>query len=469
MKLLSSSHSSYKNQKKQGSHKISSIQFAQNSCLGIVSRPNFCGDAFIQKTGKKLTHSAYLSAKKYLNQGKKSGDYWQDLDSFNPDKLEGIQKGIKVFEGFSVKQIKFLLENLTVIMVNRGCSNRCSHCAANAIPQHFAKGSDMIKSMPWEDYNLLMKGIGKLNSRLGFNSLNGNDYGSISLFHDADCMELEMKDKRGKIHDFADASNLLLSSTKKLSLFDTSGWYPKSEKMQRRAEKIVNYLANNNQKFDQINISVNPFHVLLEKSNEYLLSNRLDEAKKFREIYTDRIANAIFTFTPLVDKANFHFLIRTKSNDKLHSDEFLLDLENEILQKLESLYVNDFKNSQKIIKNEDQISKKMESVNEKLRKKGSEIAKLGRAEKFFTDKMDTSYLSALNDERIFLYDLKEGIVETSIDANGKIYATNSYLMVPTRFALNISNKGKQTIPPGKAIDDANVKVVNNIIDKFIIK
>lgn len=448
--------------------KNSDTLIEQKNYTGFIYNANFCGDTFVQKNAQKITQSAYISAKKYLNMKKNSGVYWKGLEYLNLNNLDGIQKDIKVFHDFSIKEIKFLVQNLSVIMVHRGCSNRCSHCAANAIPQHFSKDSEMISSMSWDDYNLLMDGINKLNSRLEFNVFNCNDNDHISLFHDADCIELEMRDKRGKVYDFTDAHMALFDATHKLSLFDTSGWYPKSEKMQKRAEKIVSYLSNNRQKFDQINISINPFHALLEKSNELAKSNDFNEAGRYRSLYTDRMANAIFTFTPLVEKNNFHFISRAKSDDSCHSGEVLTDLKSEILKKLEDLYKQDFSTSKRFIQDESQITEKITVVAKKL-DKNEEIRNLGRAENLFVISPQKEHKDILVDKNTFFDDLKNQLAETAIDANGKIYATNSYLMAPTNLKLNFSNRNKSTIAPEKVLNAENVKIANNIIQKFIIE
>lgn len=421
---------------------------------GILTQP---------KNQEELAQKSLNSATKYLNKAK--GIVKPYLYSFNLDKLNGIQTGIKTFEGLSIKEIGLILNNLSTIMVKRGCSNRCSHCFCEAIPQHFTKDSNLTSSISWEDFGNFFNDYEQLKNRLGFDVIHSDKV--ISLFHDADCVEIEMKDKNGKVYDFADASELLLNKTPCRELFDTSGWNPKSGRLQKRAEKIVQFLAKNANRMNQINISVNPFHALLEKSNECIKAGDIVNAKYFRNLYTDRMANTIFTFTPILDSVSF--ILRTKSDNQFHSERSLRTIEQEILIKLEEMYNKDSASSQKYAKNKTQVYEIMAKVKRGLNKKSYEIASLGRAKNFFINSEDKSFWSIYSDLEMFFGELKRKSPETFIDANGQIYVSNSYLTSPTKMQLNFSNKDKKTIPPAKIIEESSVKVANNIIDKFILE
>lgn len=415
---------------------------------------------------EKISEKMFLSAQKYLKSKKAKIPDWADLNLrwFDLEKLNGIQKDLKVFEGLSIKEIGLILNNLSTIMVKRGCSNRCSHCFCEAIPQHFTKDSNLTSSISWEDFGNFFNDYEQLKNRLGFDVIRSDKV--ISLFHDADCIELEMKDKNGKIYDFADASELLLNKTPCRELFDTSGWNPKSERLQKRAEKIVQFLAKNANRMNQINISINPFHALLEKSNECTKAGYTVNAKYFRDLYTDRMANAIYTFTPILDSVSY--ILRTKSDNQFHNEIYLKAIEQEILLKLEEMYNKDSASSQKYAKNKTQVYETIEKVKRGLNKKSSEIASLGRAKNFFINSEDKSFWSIYSDLEIFFGELKRKSPETFIDANGQIYVSNSYLTSPTKIQLNFSNKDKKTIPPAKLIDETKIAVANNIIDKTIL-
>ena len=72
-----------------------------------------------------LTDLEYETAKKNLqseieNAERKVGKRrWITLDDLNLDKINGIQKDIKVFEGLTMKEISFILKSPTLLM------NRC--------------------------------------------------------------------------------------------------------------------------------------------------------------------------------------------------------------------------------------------------------------------------------------------------------------------------------------------------------
>ena len=87
--------------------------------------------------------------------------------------MEGIQYGIEVFKGLSMKDIQYMSENLHVIAVRRGCKNMCGYCYADAKPSN--------REMSWEDFKLITDGYKKLRKRLGNlplfgeNMTSGND------------------------------------------------------------------------------------------------------------------------------------------------------------------------------------------------------------------------------------------------------------------------------------------------------
>lgn len=433
--------------------------------LGNYNYLNFYGAAPRTGAQSAIVQSPLTSAINYLKNTYPYGLTGTSYIDLNFDKINGIQTGIKTFEGLSMKEIKMILENLSVIMVKRGCSSRCSHCACDAVPQHYKKDSSYTETIPWEDFEEFINGYSKLKNRLGYEIIYPGK--EISLFHDADCVELEMKDKDGKVYDFADTCELLLTKTPSHGLFDTSGWNPKSERLQKRAEKIVRFLGKNTFRMNQINISINPFHALLEKSYELTKAGDTVNAELYRGLYTDRMANAIFTFSPVIDATNF--ILRSKSKDRFRNETSLMQIQKEIIEKLRIMYLTDITSNQKYVKNETEIDEILRKISNKSNKKSSEIAKLGRAEKFFKSSYDDSIWKSLGDKNEFFGDLKRKTYETYIDANGQVYVSNSYLISPTKMQLNFSNKDKKTIPPAKLIDQSKINVANNIIDKFILE
>ena len=79
-----------------------------------------------------------LQRQKLLSSKHKPTKYWT-LDNFDMEKLDGIQKDLKVIGNLSMSQIKNLTIRNLSIMLKRGCNNMCAHCYANARPKSFFK------------------------------------------------------------------------------------------------------------------------------------------------------------------------------------------------------------------------------------------------------------------------------------------------------------------------------------------
>jgi len=399
------------------------------------------------------------SANNYLQKAKtESGKDENDLTlaDFDLDKLDGIQQGIGVFKGLSMKEIAFASQNVLGLSVNHGCSSNCAHCFANAVPQHYKPDSDMINRVSYEDFNSYMGGYSKLNKRLGFNSLKIDENLSpyFAMFGDSDCIEMQMKDKNGKIYDFTDANEIAHKTTGRLGLFDTAGWNPKDKRYQDRAEKIVKYFSKpeNYDKMCQIDISVNPFHSLNTRSIELKNEGNDKASQKFRDFYTDRMANAIYTFTPLMDKKNFHCISRAMEDSPKSVEGYqkkdLKELSDEIIAKVENKYNDDFNGEQKYIKSPEQINKYLGKLNYELKDRVRGIDPEGRAEKLFVK--DEEVQKAIKKDKIesieefpdFTKDLKENAKESfrDIDLNGKVYING----LPTEIQFNFDNKNKKT-------------------------
>lgn len=379
------------------------------------------------------------------------------LSNFDLTKLEGIQDGIQVFKGLSMKQVAFVADEFYAVLVNRGCSNLCAHCMQDAKPQqHLNKHPNIINKMSIEDLNSLTDGFSTLSNRLGFNCIKENTYECESLFHDADGIEIEIPDEFGEILDFTDLNDKLFNTTGVKGIFDTSGWYPKNKKQQERAEKIVKYMTEGNgaKNIQYFYLSINPYHVINTKANLYKKLGFNEKADKFRNLYTDRMANAIFTFTPLMDKNKLSFITRAIDNPETPiagakvSD--LKILMKEIFLKVQKKYEQDFETDKKFIKSYSQIDKKMK----KLRNVYYDIEKIspyGRAKELFNknSKVVSVYESSKNNS---LKSLSASLKSTiypwyrMIDANGKVYLTDFESNVPTEIQLNFKNKDKLTVP-----------------------
>lgn len=396
---------------------------------------------------KKKDYKKYLKAQEYANSLiNMSGQV--NLNSCNIEKLEGIQKGIKVFQGVSMKQIFLLYQNLEIAALLRGCSNGCVHCYANAKPIHISKkDSQNIKAMSWEDFNSLTKGFAQLNQRLGLhnNGFRQTNKTYIVPFYDADCMEVVLKDKNNNIHDLIDITENVKHDMNQKVLFDTSGWNHKSEIMQKRAEKYVQYMLNHNDNFKGINISLNPFHKLNAKFVENITSNP-HLAKKFRELYTDRMANVLYTFTPLFEKPQFDILNRALSKNLDTNPNYTtiahIQLLDEIKQKLKKLYIEN---------NISDIDKKLELFDLKTSRIETDLICTGRIKNILPEdsKKNSPLYEEISAERIKTKKQPARILENYLahlllDSNGKVYLTDLLDVRPTDIWLNFENKNKKT-------------------------
>ena len=190
----------------------------------------------------------YLEAKKYLDRYREVNEFLPpkatDLYDFSLNRLDGIQEGIKVFGGLNMKEIAFLMRTITEFGINRGCHNMCSHCYADAKPP-VKETADTINKMSWNDFKTMTDGFSELNKRLGFFAAAPDNLSTkrnyISPFHDADGLDIVLRDNSGNEHDFTDIADALYDAVGVPIVFDTAGWTPWNEKMQKRAEKIVKY------------------------------------------------------------------------------------------------------------------------------------------------------------------------------------------------------------------------------------
>ncbi len=368
-----------------------------------------------------------------------------NLEKCDLKQLEGIQHGIEAFEGLNIKQIYFLYKHLSTIMLMRGCSNGCVHCYADAKPIATNLKPSQINSMSWEDFNSITSGFKKLDERLGFNKNNKNPIAKpfIIPFHDADSMEIIIKDKNGKEYDMTDIAKVIKNDMDRAVLFDTAGWDPKSTKMQQRAEKYVEFLKTSDD-FISIHISLNPFHKLHAKYIEYLKSDPV-KASKYRKLYTDRMANVFYTFTPLFEKKNFRLLNRAISEsgncDPNYKKSAHQELISEIREKLKEKYIESGMSRDEVTHKMNLFDKKTMQINTK------KLFATGRMENLFPkyskEHILPKILHKLNIK--FPQDVVQKHAHLLIDCNGKAYMADLIDVIPTDIQMNINNKDKTTI------------------------
>lgn len=420
----------------------------------------------------------YEDAKKYYDGKSKElakAGFSVFLNLFETEKLEGIQEGIKVFDGLSMKEIVFFLTKLNEVGVLRGCHNQCVHCYAEAQPPlHLRTEQDKqekINSMSYEDFSLLTDGIKQLRGRMGNPIIKSFPNNYSSLFHDADCIDISIKDKNGKEHDFIELTEKMYEASGNVGLWDTSGWSPKNKKAQQHAEKIAEYYSKpeNMNKLVDFNISLNPFHAMNARYVEYVNSDP-KRAAKFRELYTDRMANVLYTFTPLILNNKFNFIARSLDEDrqKGYRKSDLIELRDEILIKLENKYKSDLKNgNNKCVKNAQHAT----TIIETLKAKSSSIHQLALAQGRIVNLLDEDDVmverqkTALNNyKNVPMASVQKNEFEGFIDANGKFYLTDYLMTFPTELQLNFENKNKKTAPIKPALQES--VVTRKMIDAY---
>lgn len=426
-----------------------SVPRHESSNLNLM--PHYRPISFSGDTGN------YKQAKEYLDLRKNElEDEKLDLSKFNLDKLNGIQKGIKLFDKMSMRETSFFKNNLLEIALVRGCHNQCVHCYAGAVPP-LREDDKHISKMSWNDFETLTNGIGELNNRLGFKFAQ-DERGYNTLFHDADCIDITLKDNDGKEHDYIDLMNRVYDVVGTQQIFDTAGWSPKNKVAQARAEKYVEYFSQeeNMAKLIDFNISANPFHAMYSRCVQSKTAGDKEKEQKFRELYVDRMANVLLTCTPLLKYPNFGFIARSIDNKSKDVDGYrekdLRKLYREIFSKLGDKYKEDLKGDKKYVKNKDDLKQKLSDYKLKIDYVQTDLGVTKRLEKIYRkdDPMVTAsnhnhnlakaYGDKLHDRKIF-----EGLNTYGfIDINGKLYKTNFYDTIKTDIQLNYENKDKLT-------------------------
>lgn len=438
--------------------------FQQNPVVQHNFAPSFSGGSPLNVHSPK-----YFAAKTYLCMAKQAYKKVKTLDlyMFDLNKLDGIQEGIKVLDGLNMKEIAFVADTVAEITVNRGCRNICAHCYASA-KAPIKETANQINKMSWNDFTSLTDGFEELNKRVGFPVVvqKKNKHAMAIPFHDADCSSIILKDNEGKEHDFIDIAERLDKAFHLPVLFDTAGWNIQDVKAQKRMEKYVEYYSKpeNFKKLEGFNLSVNPFHAMYAKSLELKQNRKPELAEKLYDLYTTRMANVLFTLTPLQKNPNFEFIARSAANDskvpKGFKEKDLRALYMDILEKVNNLYKKDMKSAQKVVKNEDEAFeyfnnyyKRLENISptigmsaraEKFVDKNDEIVKFGEKRKQQNIK-DIQSLKRIKDLRKINKDMERHFYGI-IDANGDYYLTTFRTSFPTEIKFNFENKGKTTAP-----------------------
>ena len=377
------------------------------------------------------------------------------LTKLNLQNLEGVQNDICLFNGekhLTMNAISFITKRFETLNLFRGCTVDCSHCLKDA------KAEDS-RSILFEDLLRFLDGFKTLNERLGFNVFNGNKY--LSIVDDSNPSDFPISGKDRK-HSVVEAIKEIYEKLNIPILFVTSGWNKGSSYAQKASEELANVIQKNPSMIESVDISINPFVGILEKSREASRNHNQDKADFLRYVYTSRMANTLATFLNALANNKAQIIYRHAPNaegNELVDENAAKQLYKEIYAKLRKM-----------------VGSKLDEIPmlkpEQLTQfdKSHLIEASGRGRRFFTPKANFLEQQQLIDEAIDW----EGLSEQEkfaklrdealkcIDINGNVYATMPAskvdyisapieLTLPTKIQLNYENK-KTTTPVFSDID-----------------
>lgn len=371
-------------------------------------------------------------------------------------KLEGIQQGLKSFDGLSLKQIAFALTDLHSINMISGCTNHCLHCYANAQP--------FLKRYPYEDLAQICSDTKELKERLGVNPAyhRGQNYTDCSF--DADGIDCHLFDKDGNKHDFIEIAKIMKEGLGTSPVFDTNGWKQSDKDKQARAEEYVKKLLENEnyKNFHQINVSINPFNPLyiralkskypLEKlytpfiKLDEVISEDLENDRKIYTRYIKNTANTLMTFKPILNIGKLGLIIRALEDKFEEMQGFRITDFSKVLQDIFTEI------SHRRLWGEIQ-ERELDKYAEKLSMVDPKLFTSGRMEKFYWRKNPgNKNIENIDPNRIRTAKNLERIKSTKrisatdlgylkmIAPDGKVYMYDNYHIIPTDIQLNTSTK-----------------------------
>ena len=364
--------------------------------------------------------------------------------------IEGLQFGLKSFEGMNIHEVYLLLEYIKMrgltLPIVRGCHNNCAHCYLDA--------KAPIMRISYEDFNNCISDIHEMYKRLKNIPLDDKEYIQhnryVSLFYDSDGSDLYLYDKNGNLHEFPEIAHSVRKNIGRKCIFDTVGWNPKSVETQKRMEKLVEYYYDNRDilldDVYSINLSINPFHSIRVTALKQKEKGNIESYEKLNKIYLDMVANMLNTFAPLITSSKLKILSRAYSDNmgNVKLDHYRVsdmnNLKNEILKRFEEKYPETIQKYPKILSD----------INRKF-----DIAEwMGKSARNNPLK-DFS----VNDERDYklnndssIKDVKNYLVNNIsmkpyIDLNGDIYFTDDFFTLKTNLKLNFENKITKPVYP----------------------
>ncbi len=335
--------------------------------------------------------------------------------------LEGIQSGIPLFQGekhLTMNSISFLSTRFETLNLFRGCTVGCSHCLKDAQ----ANGH---RSILFEDLERFLNGFKTLNERLGFNVFNGNKYLSIVDDSNPSDFPIEGKDRK---HSVVEAIEKIYEKLNIPILFVTSGWNKGSGYAQKASEELANAIQKNPSMIESVDISINPFVGILEKSREASKNHNQDKADFLRNVYTSRMANVLATFLNAFASNKAQIIYRHAPNAEGN------ELVNEVATK--KLYEEIYTKLKKLVGSA--IDNIPQLKPEELTRfdKSHLIESSGRGRQFFSSEINLKEQEQLIDE---------AIEWESLSDNEKFKTLNDYALK----CVNIDGSVYATMPSNK--------------------
>jgi hypothetical protein len=231
--------------------------------------------------------------------------------------------------------------------------------------------------------------------------------------------------------------------------------------LQKRAEKIAEYFSDteNRGKLYEFNLSLNPFHALHTKQVLLERTGDVKRAEKFKELYVDRMANALFTFTPMLSREETGVIQRVASSDEKVFDGFryedMEELKKSIVDRVREYYEIDAECDQKYAKGRLGIDMNMKNIERLMNfevKRGVTLAERGQDVFGKTNRHAMNTGNAAYNDRIRVQNSKsakdflKGHYNGILDANGKYYLTTWASTFPTEIKLNFESSDKFTAP-----------------------
>lgn len=358
--------------------------------------------------------------------------------------LEGIQSEIPLFQGekpLTMNSISFITKRFETLNLFRGCTVGCSHCLKDAQ----ANGH---RSILFEDLERFLNGFKTLNERLGFNVFNGNKY--LSIVDDSNPSDFPILGKDRK-HSVVEAIEKIYEKLNIPILFVTSGWNKGSGYAQKASEELANAIQKNPSMIESVDISINPFVGILEKSREASKNNNQDKADFLRNVYTSRMANVLATFLNAFASNKAQIIYRHAPNAEGN------ELVNEVATK--KLYEEIYTKLKKLVGSAIDNIPKLKPEELTRFDKSHLIESSGRGRQFFSSEINLREQEQLIDEAIEWESLSDNekfktlndYALKCVDIDGSVYATMpsnkvDYISAPieltvsTDIKLNYENK-----------------------------